>query len=207
MTTIHTHNQRAKRTLKRKSIKTFPTIPTSARTLFNSQADDLIMGKEFSLGDVLSITTGRLLSDCHMDGVYDILNWMTGDNLFTHQLPRAAEKCEPWLIEQYPQLDPKQNQRLEFMLMELTVLLNDMHQAGRSREDVNYLIRGWLSGIGSVFWGLTSDDKLTVFPLAASWDYQYQSKDPIQEAVEMMGPDRVITVQLPSSDEVTQTTI
>ena len=67
MTTIHTHNQRAKRTLKRKSIKTFPTIPTSARTLFNSQADDLIMGKEFSLGDVLSITTGRLLSERHME--------------------------------------------------------------------------------------------------------------------------------------------
>jgi hypothetical protein len=60
--------------------------------------------KQFHLGDVLSITTGILMSPRKMDGVYDILNFMTQDNLFTHQLPRASQECAPFLLEQHPQL-------------------------------------------------------------------------------------------------------
>lgn len=60
--------------------------------------------KDFHIGDVLSITTGKLVSPRLIDGVYDILNYMTGDNLFTHQLPRAWEECAAALIEQFPQL-------------------------------------------------------------------------------------------------------
>lgn len=60
--------------------------------------------KEFHLGDVLSITTGRLVSPTLIGGVYDILNFMTGDSLFTHQLPRASGECKPYLLEQFPQL-------------------------------------------------------------------------------------------------------
>lgn len=63
------------------------------------------MKKKFHLGDVLSITTGRLVSPRHMDGVYDILNFMTEDNLFTHQLPRACDECKPYLLKQFPQLN------------------------------------------------------------------------------------------------------
>src|SRR3989338_2928760 len=60
--------------------------------------------KQFHLGDVLSIATNRLVSPRHIDGVYDILNFMTGDNLFTHQLPRASDECKPYLVKQFPQL-------------------------------------------------------------------------------------------------------
>lgn len=62
------------------------------------------MNREFHLGDILSVTTGLLVSPSHIGGVYDILNWMTGDNLFTHQLPRAAEECKPELLRQHPDL-------------------------------------------------------------------------------------------------------
>lgn len=62
------------------------------------------MTKPFHLGDVLSITTGRLVSPSHMDGVYAILNWMTGESLFTHALPRASRACRPALLRQHPQL-------------------------------------------------------------------------------------------------------
>ncbi len=62
------------------------------------------MEKSFHLGDILSITTGRLVSLRHIDGVYDILNFMTGDNLFTHQLPRASRECAPELKKQFPAL-------------------------------------------------------------------------------------------------------
>lgn len=61
--------------------------------------------QDFELADILSITTGRLLSHRHMEGVYEILNHLTGDNLMTHQLPRAAETCRPALLAQHPQLD------------------------------------------------------------------------------------------------------
>ena len=60
--------------------------------------------RAFHLGDVLTITTGRLVSPRHMDGVYDILNFMTGDNLFTHQLPRAMDECQGPLLAQHPDL-------------------------------------------------------------------------------------------------------
>jgi hypothetical protein len=60
--------------------------------------------RDFHIGDVLSITTGMLVSPSHMRGIYQILNWMTGDNLYTHQLPRAADECQKPLLEQHPDL-------------------------------------------------------------------------------------------------------
>lgn len=60
--------------------------------------------RDFHLGDILSITTGLLVSPSHIDGVYRILNWMTGDNLFTRQLPRAGEECQGPLLAQHPDL-------------------------------------------------------------------------------------------------------
>lgn len=58
----------------------------------------------FHLGDVLSITAGKLLSNRHMDGIYDILNFMTGDYLYKGQLPRAMNECRPYLLQQHPRL-------------------------------------------------------------------------------------------------------
>lgn len=61
--------------------------------------------RAFHLGDILTVTTGgRLVSPRHMKGVYDILNWMTGDDLMTHQLPRACRECEGPLLAQHPDL-------------------------------------------------------------------------------------------------------
>jgi hypothetical protein len=62
------------------------------------------VSKTFELGDVLSITTGALVSRRHIDGVYDILGYMTGESLFTHQLPRASDECRPFLLAQHPDL-------------------------------------------------------------------------------------------------------
>jgi hypothetical protein len=60
--------------------------------------------RSFHVGDILTVTTGRLVSPRHVDGVYDICNFMTGDNLFTHQLPRAMDECAPSLREHFPDL-------------------------------------------------------------------------------------------------------
>jgi len=60
------------------------------------------MTKSFPLGTVLSVTTGRLC--CNIGEVYEILNHLTGDNLFTHVLPRAGRFAGPLILEQYPEL-------------------------------------------------------------------------------------------------------
>lgn len=60
--------------------------------------------RPFHIGDVLSITTGRLVAPSGIGGVYEILNFMTGDNLYTHQLPRVVDECRPALLAQHPTL-------------------------------------------------------------------------------------------------------
>lgn len=60
--------------------------------------------KEFHIGDILSITTGRLVSPRHIGGVYEILGWMVSEDLMTHQLPRVGRECEPNLRRQHPDL-------------------------------------------------------------------------------------------------------
>lgn len=57
----------------------------------------------FGLGAILTVTTDRMLAR-DIGDIYELLNFMTGDNLFTHQLPRAAGECKPALLEQHPQL-------------------------------------------------------------------------------------------------------
>lgn len=64
----------------------------------------MVSTRSFHIGDILSITTGRLVAPGHMSAVHEILDWMTGDSLFTHQLPRASDECGPALREQHPDL-------------------------------------------------------------------------------------------------------
>lgn len=131
--------------------------------------------RQFHLGDILSITTGRLVSPRHMDGVYDILNWMTGDNLMTHQLPRASRECEGPLLAQHPDL----------AAVEVPGSFGDDVQAGVDR---------WLAEQVALF-GETRE----VAPLAAA-DHTYI--DPITELRAKMRPDaEIITVEVPEDKD------
>lgn len=58
--------------------------------------------KEFATRDVLSTITGRLMGD--IGGVYEVLNYMTGEDVFTHQLPRISREATPVVIAAHPQL-------------------------------------------------------------------------------------------------------
>jgi hypothetical protein len=60
--------------------------------------------RTFHLGDLLSVSSGCLVSPRHIDGVYDILGFMTGRQLWTHELPRARDECRPSLLDQHPWL-------------------------------------------------------------------------------------------------------
>ena len=58
----------------------------------------------FHLSDVLSVTTGMLVSTRNMRGVYDILNHMVGSEVYTHNIPKAISVCCPSILRQYPEL-------------------------------------------------------------------------------------------------------
>ena len=59
--------------------------------------------RNFDLGTVLSITTGRVFTE--FGNIYKILNYLSRDNLFTNQLPRVAEIAQPYILTRYPQLN------------------------------------------------------------------------------------------------------
>lgn len=56
--------------------------------------------KKFKLESVLSAIRGILL--CPIGEVYEVLNFLTGDNLYTHQLPRAGEVCQAPVFSEHP---------------------------------------------------------------------------------------------------------
>lgn len=60
------------------------------------------VAKEFPTLDVLSTITGRLMAG--IGGVYEVLNWMTGESVYTHQIPRIGREATPVLIAAHPLL-------------------------------------------------------------------------------------------------------
>lgn len=58
--------------------------------------------KLFPTAVVLSTVTGRLL--CDIGAIYEVLNWMTGESVYTHQIPRISREAEPVILAAHPQL-------------------------------------------------------------------------------------------------------
>jgi len=131
-----------------------------------------VTARTFHLGDILSITTGALVSPRRMDGVYDILNWMTGDGLFTHQLPRAADECLGPLLAQHPDL--------------AAVVAPDSF-GGPDEAEAN--VAAWLA-VQVIVYGDTRE----VAPLAAE---DHTRIDPIAEMRKMAPHAEIITIEVP----------
>ena len=127
--------------------------------------------KSFHLGDVLSVTTGKLASPSHMDGLYKILNYMTRDNLYTHQLPRARRECEPELLRQFPQL----------------VGLETPEFTEESE------VKSWLAEQVTRF-----SATLKVSRLAAN-DHTFI--DPLKELESIVGPGKIVVIVAPEGDD------
>lgn len=59
--------------------------------------------KTFGVADILTHTTGRLLTP--IGDVYLFLEWVTGEQgVMTHQLPRLSREVTPFLEETFPDL-------------------------------------------------------------------------------------------------------
>lgn len=61
--------------------------------------------REFHLGDILSVTGDKLVSPRLIDGVYDIMGFLTGQTLWTHQLVVMHGECRRELLRQHPDLE------------------------------------------------------------------------------------------------------
>ena len=122
--------------------------------------------REFHIGVILSVLTGRLLSPTMppIAGVYDILNFMTGDNLFTNQLPRAADECRPSLAKQHPDLAA-------------------VDASGVTEENWADLLAEWCVSYGAV---------RSVRPILPE-DHEWI--DPVSELAEKVHPDKIVVVK------------
>jgi len=130
----------------------------------------------FHISDVLSITHGRLVSTRHMDGIYDICNFLTGDNIFTHQLPRVISECKGWLLTLHPALH-------ELPLVTDEEILAMKLVSGKPAEWWRLWVQAQIEHFG---------EYLDVEPMPKDI---HEFKDPIAEAVEMVGKDRVIVAK------------
>ena len=141
------------------------------------------MKKIFHVGDILTIIYDRLLSPNGMKGVYDLLNFMTQDNLATHQLPRAFAECKPYLIEQFPHLD---GPYVRFAVAELLELLKRT-----PREDEKNLLIGWISKLACGKYGVIVHESYEVEALPP---HTHEFIDPESELAEKVHPSRIFKI-------------
>lgn len=92
--------------------------------------------QQYELAVLLTIVTGRLC--CKVSEVYRVLHWLTGVDVYTHQIPRVMNEVRPWLLQRFPAFATIEVARLDAVLLE----------AGKGNEDaaihlwIQELIRG-----------------------------------------------------------------
>jgi hypothetical protein len=125
--------------------------------------------KTFPLAQVLSVTSRKLF--CEVDGLYEILQFLTNDdNVFTHQLPRAAQEVTPYIFNEYP-------------------ALKDFDSSDVNRDNWKEKLAEAEAKFGKF---------LELEPIPAD---DHAIKDPRQELSDMVGADKVISVELDDREE------
>lgn len=131
--------------------------------------------KTFHVGDLLSVTDGRVVSPNHIGGVYKVIDFVTGEQHMTHQLPRACEVVKPWLLEQHPWLAD----------VEFGFTIPD----DASRAQATAVVMQWLGDVAAVHGEM---HEVTQMPLG-----MYVGREPITELREMAPHAQIITVDVP----------
>lgn len=121
--------------------------------------------KEFPTVDVLSTVTGVLIGA--IGGVYEVLNWMTGEGVFTHQIPRISREATPVVIAAHPALQQAVDEAKQV-----------------NRENWQAWRDTWLDRYGPTL-------AVPKFTAAA-----HERIDPLSELAEKVHPDKIVTVRL-----------
>jgi hypothetical protein len=100
--------------------------------------------RTFDLGDILSVTTHRLVSPRHMRGICDLLGYMIGSPIYTNQIPRAIDCCQPPLVARYPALEAAQ---LGEALARLDAALNKAYTQSEKQE----VVAAWVQSLSELY--------------------------------------------------------
>lgn len=119
--------------------------------------------KAFPTADVLGAITGRLLG--LIDGIYEVLGWMTDGSVWTHQLPRIGKEARPVVLGLHPHLAPV------------------MDEAKRVTPE-NY--QQWLA-----IWIARYGPEISVPRMTAA---EHERIDPLSELAEKVHPDRIMVI-------------
>jgi len=119
-----------------------------------------------------------------MDGIYDVLNFLTDDNLFTHQLPRAMKECEPTLRRYFPFLFPD-DPEMEQFLRQLDEQLENLD----TNDERTPIIAQWVEKVRLVH---ELPESIGIMSPMAKNDHE--RIDPIDELSDMIGEDKVIVI-------------
>lgn len=125
---------------------------------------------KFNIGTVLSISHSRLLTE--ICNVYEILNYMLDDNLFTHQLPRAGRFCQKFVIAEHPQLE-----KWDSFNEQITT-------------------ENWKEYLGKAKAMFGEELEISKVP-GGVWTY----KEPMEEAQEYFAKENIIIVNPPASEQ------
>ncbi len=125
-----------------------------------------IQGKAFATGDVLSTATGYLVTPKGIGAVYEVLEWMTGESVYTHQIPRIGREAAAVLLAAHPEL-------AEAYAEAKQITPNNWQQ----------WLATWLSRYG---------EAITVPKFTAD---EHERIDPISELAEKVPPGRIIVVR------------
>lgn len=137
--------------------------------------------KEFPFADVLDIAIDRVISN----GISEVLEFMTGDNLLTSQFPGAAEKCRPYLIKQHPLFD---SEEMREAVADFDERFKGIGVEDKDIEKRHQIVQDWLA-VQIEKYGKT----IKIKPIPPG---SYESKDPIEEAVKMMGGPEKVSVRV-----------
>lgn len=131
--------------------------------------------KQFTLGQVLSITNDRLV--CEMGGIYEILNFITGDSLMTHQIPRGMRFAALFILEAHPEFVITKEQNAD--------LARRIEEAQSIKGDLMGAVGAWLSLLN-----------LPMFVEIESHEDAWMSIDPMSELAGMLGgTEKIIAVR------------
>jgi hypothetical protein len=130
--------------------------------------------KTLTTGQIITLGDGRLA--CGIGEVYEALNGLLDDDLMTHQLPRAGRFVEPHVRVACP-----------WVAVLPPLDLDAVPDAGKEEA-----VLGWVEQISAEHGPLHE-----VPDLSGQWIHF----DPIDEAGAIFGPDRVIPIILPGSED------
>ena len=121
--------------------------------------------KTFPVDAVMSTVTGILVAESGIGCVYEVLNWMTGESVYTHQIPRISREAVPVMLALYP----------------------DMQAAIDEAEQVNAdNWRDWLA-----IWKARYGEQIAVPVMNIA---EHERIDPMSELVEKVSPDRILII-------------